>query len=157
MTKHGTTKSRKAIRFALDRIHIWAYISLQGCQEIRKYHRNLQDSIRNNCNMAKADINALNQSMYTPKHIEPLSLCDATFHGSVPTSVDIRYPIYQSTNAGNKFHKITAGNKSLSNRKSCGSGNRKQCQIYQPMEAWWKKEICITATKLQEPKSQDSK
>ena len=141
VTKHGTTKSRKAIRFASDRTHIWAYISLQGCHKIQRCHSNSQDSIRNNCNMAKADIDGLNQSMHTPKpkHNEPLSLCNTTFHGSVPTGVAIRYPTYQSTKAGNKLPKIIAGNKCLSNQKRRGSGNRIQCSIYRPTKAWWKK------------------
>lgn len=159
MTKHGTTKSRKAIRFASDRIHIWAYISLQGCHKIQRCHSNSQDSIRNNCNMAKADIDGLNQSMHTPKskHNEPLSLCNTTFHGSVPTGVAIRYPTYQSTKAGNKLPKIIAGNKCLSNRKRCGSGNRIQCSIYRPTKAWWKKETWISTAKLPERESQDSR
>lgn len=109
--------------------------------------------------MAKADIDGLNQSMHTPKpkHNEPLSLCNTTFHGSVPTGVAIRYPTYQSTNAGNKFPKIIAGNKCLGNKRGVVPEIGSSAQSIDLRKHDEKKETWISTAKLPERESQDSR
>lgn len=109
--------------------------------------------------MAKADIDGLNQSMHTPKpkHNEPLSLCNTTFHGSVPTGVAIRYPTYQSTKAGNKFPKIIAGNKCLGNKRGVVPEIGSSAQSIDLQKHDEKKETWISTAKLSERESQDSR